>query len=80
MIPAVLGNILGVGLFVGAVYWYLHLTGVGPNEIRFDLGGLDSAMEAQGPMGPSRRKMMNGEGNNDTRGAIEGREPEWRII
>jgi NADPH-dependent 2,4-dienoyl-CoA reductase/sulfur reductase-like enzyme len=27
MIPALLGNIVGGGLFVGVVYWYLYLSG-----------------------------------------------------
>ncbi|TKA27169.1 hypothetical protein B0A50_04506 [Salinomyces thailandicus] len=27
MIPALIGNILGGGLFVGVVYWYLYITG-----------------------------------------------------
>lgn len=26
MIPALIGNIIGGGLFVGVVYWYLHLS------------------------------------------------------
>ena len=38
MIPAGLGNIVGGGLFVGTVYWYLHLAG---NEVEmpFDSAG-----------------------------------------
>ena len=32
LIPTTLGNIVGGGLFVGATYWYLYLTGVGPQE------------------------------------------------
>lgn len=27
MLPSTLGNIVGGGLFVGTLYWYLHLTG-----------------------------------------------------
>ena len=27
MIPSLLGNLVGGGLFVGVVYWYLFLTG-----------------------------------------------------
>ncbi|KAF2771209.1 formate/nitrate family transporter [Teratosphaeria nubilosa] len=27
MVPALIGNIIGGGLFVGVVYWYLYLTG-----------------------------------------------------
>lgn len=56
MIPTALGNILGGGLFVGGMYWYLYLTGPGSEDIKFDVGDLDSAMEAGGPIGPSIRK------------------------
>lgn len=66
MIPTVLGNTIGGGLFVGAIYWYLYLTGNGPDEIKFDMGGLDSAMEAGGPMGPShRRSVPNSQSSQD---------------
>ena len=41
-------NRLGRGLVVGKVYWYLYLSGPGSEDINFDLGGLDSAMEARG--------------------------------
>jgi formate/nitrite transporter FocA (FNT family) len=27
MLPSALGNIVGGGLFVGTLYWYIHLTG-----------------------------------------------------
>ena len=56
MIPTALGNTLGGGLFVGGMYWYLYLTGPGSGDIKFDLGGLDSAMEGGGPIRPSIRK------------------------
>ena len=46
------GNTLGGGPFVGGVHWYLYLTGSGSEDIKFDLGGFDSAMEAGGPIGP----------------------------
>ncbi|KAF6232802.1 hypothetical protein HO173_009016 [Letharia columbiana] len=77
MIPTTLGNVVGGGLFVGGMYWYLYLTGEGSDNITFSIGGLDSAMEVGGPMGPSHRrsvpnsakeeeekenKMANGEG------------------
>lgn len=52
MIPRAPGNTLGGGLFVGRVRWYLYLTGPGSEDIKFDLGGFDSAMEAGGPIGP----------------------------
>ena len=81
MIPTALGNIVGGGLFVGAAYWYLYLTGVGPDEIKFDLGGLDSAMEAGGPMGRSHRKSVpdtgSGSGSSSNKEEVlDGREPE----
>ena len=50
LIPTTLGNMAGGGLFFGAIYWYLYLTG-GEVEVSFDPGGLASAMEAGGPMG-----------------------------
>jgi len=55
MIPAALGNILGGGLFVGTAYWYLYLTGEGDIEIDFNIGPLNSAEEAGGPMGSASR-------------------------
>ena len=58
MIPTTLGNVVGGGLFVGGVYWYLYLTGEGSDDITFNVGGLDSAMEVGGPMGPSRRRSV----------------------
>ena len=58
MIPTTLGNIVGGGLFVGGMYWYLYLTGEGSDDITFSIGGLDVAMEVGGPMGPSRRKSV----------------------
>jgi len=68
LIPTTLGNIVGGGLFVGAAYWYLYLTGEGQIEIAFDTGGLQSAMEAGGPMGSMRPKERKG--RND--GVIDG--------
>jgi formate/nitrite transporter len=65
LIPTTLGNTVGGGLFVGAIYWYLYLTGEGEVEVSFDFGGLASAMEAGGPMGRDRRfdgKRINGDG------------------
>lgn len=58
MIPTTLGNVIGGGLFVGGIYWYLYLTGEGSDNITFNIGGLDSAMEVGGPMGPSRRRSV----------------------
>ena len=56
MIPTALGNTLGGGLFVGAMYWYLYLTGPGSEDIKFNVRDLDSAMEAGWPTGPSISK------------------------
>ena len=56
MIPTALGNTLGGGLFVGGMYWYHYLTGPESEDIIFNVGDLDSAMEAGGPIGPSIRK------------------------
>ena len=58
MIPTLLGNIVGGGVFVGGAYWYLYLTGVGSDDITFNIGGLDSAMEVGGPMGRSHRRSI----------------------
>jgi hypothetical protein len=33
ILPALIGNILGGGLFVGVLYWYLHLQGQEPVAI-----------------------------------------------
>ena len=69
MIPTTLGNIIGGGLFVGGMYWYLYLTGEGSDEIRFSVGGLDTAMEAGGPMGLSHHRSVptsvDGRGEKD---------------
>lgn len=50
MIPTALGNMLGGGLFVGTIYWYLYLTGEVGVQIDFNSGGIASAMEIGGPM------------------------------
>lgn len=65
MIPAALGNIIGGGLFVGGIYWYLYLTGEGSDNITFNIGGLDSAMEVGGPMGLSHRKSVPDSANRE---------------
>lgn len=51
MIPTALGNMVGGGIFVGTAYWYLYLTGEDGVAVSFNIGTLDSAMEAGGPMG-----------------------------
>ena len=73
---AALGNTVGGGLFVGAIYWYLYLTGPGNDNIVFDLGGLDTAMEAGGPMGPSRRHNSQSSGDEKEGKIINGQEPD----
>jgi hypothetical protein len=47
MIPSALGNIVGGGLFVGGVYWYLCLAG-NEVEIHFDENVQDHAVFEQG--------------------------------
>jgi hypothetical protein len=54
MIPSLLGNIVGGGLFVGAIYWYLFLEGT-EVEIHFDTTPLDTAVYEQG--GPLRHQI-----------------------
>lgn len=77
MIPTTLGNVVGGALFVGGTYWYLYLTGPGSDDIKFELGGLDAAMEAGGPMGPSRRRSVpNSQSSQEEKKVIDGNEPE----
>lgn len=52
MIPTLLGNFIGGGLFVATAYWYLYLTGESGVQIAFDIGSLDTAVG--GGAGPSR--------------------------
>ncbi|MCJ1300532.1 hypothetical protein MMC08_003329 [Hypocenomyce scalaris] len=76
LIPATIGNMIGGGLFVGAVYWYLYLTGEGSVEVNFNTGGLESAMEAGGPMGHAGSHTRGQAGRGGSNGAvIEGRDP-----
>jgi len=73
LIPTALGNMVGGGLFVGAIYWYLYLTGEGDVEVSFDLGGLATAMEAGGPIGRGRRLDREGVvGSRDSGAVIDG--------
>ena len=48
MIPTLLGNLVGGGLFVSTAYWYLYLTGEGNIQIDFNIGPLNSAVAAGG--------------------------------
>ncbi|KAF2497383.1 Formate/nitrite transporter, partial [Lophium mytilinum] len=50
LIPTTLGNIIGGAVFVGLPYWYLYLTGEGNVEIDFNIGNIETALEAGGPM------------------------------
>ena len=59
MIPTTIGNMIGGGIFVGAIYWYLFLTGEGSVDIDFNIGSLESAMEAGGPMGRKGKREGN---------------------
>lgn len=61
MIPTALGNIVGGGFFVGTAYWYLYLTGEVGVEVSFNIGTLDSAMEAGGPMRSQRKSQQQPE-------------------
>lgn len=54
MIPSAIGNIIGGGLFVGGVYWYLYLAGT-EVEIHFDNPTVDNAVyEQAGPINGRR--------------------------
>jgi hypothetical protein len=72
-----LGNIVGGGLFVGTVYWYLYLTGEMAVQINFDLGSIATAMEAGGPMRPERKarhESAAGRGS-ESETVIDGQDP-----
>ena len=62
LIPTLLGNLLGGGIFVGTAYWYLYLTSEDTVDVSFDMGGVVTALA---------------EGAGPTRGGkvIEGQEP-----
>lgn len=59
MIPSALGNIVGGGLFVGGVYWYLYLAG-NEVEIHFDGNVRDHAVFEQG--GPVQGRVPDSAG------------------
>lgn len=52
MIASSLGNVVGGGVFVGATYWYLYLTGEAAVSINFNIGAEETAVE--GGAGPLR--------------------------
>lgn len=72
MIASALGNIVGGGFFVGAMYWYLYLTGEAGVQVSFNLGSLETAIE--GGTGPLR---LNGRkaGNEPGAQSLEGIDP-----
>lgn len=51
LIPTLLGNFVGGGIFVGAAYWYLYITGETGVQISFDIGAMATA---EGGAGPTR--------------------------
>ncbi|PQE28817.1 formate nitrite transporter family protein [Rutstroemia sp. NJR-2017a WRK4] len=55
MIPSLLGNIIGGGLFCGAVYWYLFLADGESIPIHFDYSPANTAVYEQG--GPIQRQI-----------------------
>ncbi|KAE9366506.1 hypothetical protein N431DRAFT_350351 [Stipitochalara longipes BDJ] len=60
LIPTTLGNMVGGGLFVGAVYWYLYISGEGDVGVSFEVGAVQSSIQdAAGPM----QRERDGEGN-----------------
>lgn len=71
MIPTLLGNLVGGGLFVATAYWYLYLTGEDNIQIEFNLGSQRTAMEVGGPM---RREKRQDQGQSDD--AIIGLDPD----
>lgn len=71
MIPTLLGNMVGGGLFVSTAYWYLYLTGEVGVEISFDIGSLNTAMEAGGPM----RNPKGDKHRRESQGTLVGQDP-----
>jgi hypothetical protein len=68
-----LGNMVGGGLFVATIYWYLYLTGEIAVQIDFNLDPINTAMEVGGPMRGNRgHKESIG---TDANTIIEGRDP-----
>ena len=71
MIPTALGNMVGGGIFVGAAYWYLYLTGEVGVHISFNIGSEQTALEAGGPMRNIRSK-----GSREAPDTIIGQDPK----
>lgn len=49
LIPTMLGNFVGGGLFVGTAYWYLYITGESGVQISFNIGAMATAEGGAGP-------------------------------
>lgn len=75
MIPTCLGNMVGGGLFVGAAYWYLYLTGAVGVQIDFNLSSVATAMEAGGPMRRTKSEQEKAVKDGSDEGTIEGQDP-----
>lgn len=74
MMPTLIGNMVGGGLFVAAFYWYLYLTGVDNIQIDFDLGSIATAMEAGGPL-PRDKRVERGSDATVINGVIPDEKP-----
>ena len=74
LIPTLLGNLVGGGMFVATAYWYLYLTGDAGISVDFNTGSLATAMEAGGPMRRTRTETAKDE-RRMTDDTIIGRDP-----
>jgi hypothetical protein len=64
---------VGGGLFVATMYWYLYLTGEIAIQIDFNLDPINTAMEIGGPMRSNRRH--NESVATDANTIVEGHDP-----
>ncbi|KAK5111137.1 hypothetical protein LTR62_005336 [Meristemomyces frigidus] len=69
---------IGGGIFVGATYFYLYLTGDVAVSVDFNIGGLATAMEAGGPMRRTQTEKDQENGSDGTGGVILGQDPTER--
>lgn len=58
LIPTLLGNIVGGGLFVAVPYWYLYLHGQ-ETPIDFNVGAVSTAEQSGGGLGSSPSRIPN---------------------
>lgn len=72
MIPTLIGNLIGGGIFVGAAYWYLYLTGEGEVTVDFSIAALQSGMTVGGPMDDD----LNGRGGPKTLNGMDPNEKD----